>query len=222
VEALSLKRERHRWELQRAFGFTPEDAARAQWQHSTRAHWSLDALSAAGGARPSLPEVGGVAAQGLSRSAADTRRLRHVAQVFRDVAEEASASVSGGTPVLGRSATVTADLVAAQGPSSMSASASEPAPRGPGSGTSGGRPGYRLAHRGGRRHLLHGSSVRDIRADTIALMHASWKFAGDTTLGLVAFHGNSQTACDGSGLNDGTEVTLLQYFATSEVLGVIH
>jgi len=53
-------------------------------------------------------------------------------------------------------------------------------------------------------------------------MHASWKFAGDTTLGLVAFHGNSQTACDGSGLNDGTEVTLLQYFATSEVLGVIH
>jgi len=52
-------------------------------------------------------------------------------------------------------------------------------------------------------------------------MHTSRQFAGDTPLGLVAFLGNFQTACDGSGLNEGTAVTLLQYFVTSEVLGVL-
>jgi len=53
------------------------------------------------------------------------------------------------------------------------------------------------------------------------LIHTSRQFAGDTPLGLVAFLGNFQTACDGSGLNKGTAVTLLQYFVTSEVLGVL-
>jgi len=52
-------------------------------------------------------------------------------------------------------------------------------------------------------------------------MHTSRQFAGDTPLGLVTFLWNFQTACDGSGLNEGTAVTLLQYFATSEVLGVL-
>jgi len=37
----------------------------------------------------------------------------------------------------------------------------------------------------------------------------------------VTFLGNFYTACDGSGLNEGTAVTLLQYFVTSEVLGVL-
>ena len=39
-------------------------------------------------------------------------------------------------------------------------------------------------------------------------------------MGLVAFFGSFQTACDGSGLKEGTAVTLLQFFVTSEVLGV--
>jgi len=52
-------------------------------------------------------------------------------------------------------------------------------------------------------------------------MYISRQFAGDTPLGLVAFLGKLQTACDGSGLNEGTEVTLLQYFVTGEVLGVL-
>jgi len=53
------------------------------------------------------------------------------------------------------------------------------------------------------------------------LMHTSRQFAGDTPLGLVAFLGIFQTACDGSGLNEGMAVTVLQYFVTSEVLGVL-
>jgi len=53
------------------------------------------------------------------------------------------------------------------------------------------------------------------------LMHTSRHFAGDTPLGLVAFLGNFQTACDGSGLNEGTAVTLLENFVTSKVLGVL-
>jgi len=80
---------------------------------------------------------------------------------------------------------------------------------------------YRLALRGGCVHLPRGNSVRGIRADVKALMHTSWLFAGDTPLGLVTFLVNFQTACDGSGLNEGTAVTLLQYFVTSEVLGVL-
>jgi len=52
-------------------------------------------------------------------------------------------------------------------------------------------------------------------------MHTSRQFALDTPLGLVAFLGNFQTACDGSSLNEGTAVTLLQSFVTSEVLGVL-
>ena len=63
--------------------------------------------------------------------------------------------------------------------------------------------------------------MRGIRADVVSLMHISRQFAGDTPLGLVAFLGDFQTACDGSGLNEGTAVTLLQYFVTSEVLGVL-
>jgi len=37
----------------------------------------------------------------------------------------------------------------------------------------------------------------------------------------VTFLGNFQTACDGSGFNEETAVKLLQYFVTSEVLGVL-
>jgi len=70
-------------------------------------------------------------------------------------------------------------------------------------------------------HLPRGNYIRGIRADGRALMHTSRPFAGDTPLGLVTFLGNFQTACDGSGLNEGTAVTLLQYFVTSEVLGVL-
>jgi len=40
-------------------------------------------------------------------------------------------------------------------------------------------------------------------------------------MALVAFLGNVQTACDGSGLKEGTAVTLLQYFVTSAVLGLL-
>jgi len=80
---------------------------------------------------------------------------------------------------------------------------------------------YRLALRGGRLHLPRGNSIRGIRADVRALMHASRPLAGDTPLGLVTLLGNFQTACDGSGLIEGTAVTLLQYFVTSEVLGVL-
>jgi len=80
---------------------------------------------------------------------------------------------------------------------------------------------YRLALRGGRLHLPRGNSIRGIRADVRALIHTSRQFAGDTPLGLVTFVGNFQTACDGSGLNEGTAVTLLQYSVTREVLGVL-
>jgi len=80
---------------------------------------------------------------------------------------------------------------------------------------------YRLAQRGGRLHLPRGTSIRSIRADVKALMHTSRQFAGDTPLAFVVLLGNFQTACDGSGLNEGTAVTLLQYFVTSKVLGVL-
>jgi len=102
VDALSLEEEtRQRRELQRAFGVTPEDVARAQWQRFIWDHWSLDAPSTAGGAAPSLHRFCGLAAQELSRSAADSARLRHLAQVFRDAAEKASSTASDGTPVPG-------------------------------------------------------------------------------------------------------------------------
>jgi len=52
-------------------------------------------------------------------------------------------------------------------------------------------------------------------------MHTSRPFAGENPVGLVTFLGNFQTACDGSGLNEGTAVPLLQYLVTSEVLGVL-
>jgi len=80
---------------------------------------------------------------------------------------------------------------------------------------------YRLALRGGRLHLLRGNSILGIHADVRAVMHASRQFAGDTPLGLVTFLRNFQTACDGSGLKEGTAVTLLQLFVSSEVLGVL-
>jgi len=83
------------------FGVTPEDVARAQWQRSTCDHCSLDPPSAVGGAGLSLRGVAGVAARGRSRSAADTRRQRRVAQVFRDAAEEASIAALDGTPSSG-------------------------------------------------------------------------------------------------------------------------
>jgi len=141
TDALSLeKEERQRRELQRAVGVTPEDVAREQWQRTTRDHWSLDAPSTVGGAGPSLHGIGGVAAQGGSRPATDTGHLRHLAQVFRDAAEETSTAASDGTPVPARSAAVAMALAAAQGPSPASASASALAPPGPGPGTSGGRP----------------------------------------------------------------------------------
>jgi len=371
VDALSLEEEeRQRRDLQRAFGATPEEVARAQWQRSTRDHWSLDPPSAAGGSGPILNGIGGGATHGLSRPVADTARLRQVAQVFRDAAEEASTAASDGTPALGRSAAVASALAAAQGPSSLSASAGETAYPGPGSDTHGrssrdaggagvapflavvatrrgqsprsrsrqaplartprdgarreqrhrrpsrrdksppssgpssstesehSPPGsssdpsgtestkssssststaesgsdngaprrrrraraaekrpqralvqealrafrreqredtvvdprfkgllsparYLLALRKGRLHLFRGNSIPGIRADDRGLMHTSRQFAGDTPLGLVTFLGNFQTACDGSGLNEETEVTLLQYFVTSEVPGVL-
>ena len=372
MDALPLEEdERQRRELQRAFGVTPEEVARARWQRTTRDHWSLDAPSATGGSGPSLQGIGGAAAPGPPRSVADPGHLRHLAQVFRDAAEEASTAASDGTPVPGRGAAVALALAAAQGPSPGTASAGGPAPPEPGSGTSrertrtggttrtgaaltvtaspGARPArsrsrrgaerrhlkaapskghrrrrharrapsppssgppsstesddspsssssaasraestdssdgstsssatgsdpgatrrrrraraadkrphralvqealrafrreqredtvvdprfkgllsperYRLAQRGGRLHLPRGNSIRGIRADVKALMHTSRQFAGDTPLGLVAFLGNFQTACDGSGLNEGTAVTVLQYFVTSAVLGVLH
>jgi len=80
---------------------------------------------------------------------------------------------------------------------------------------------YRVALQGGRLHLPRGNSIRGIRADVRALMHTSRQFAGDTPLGLVTLFGSLQTACDGSGLNKGTAVTLLLYLVTNEVLGVL-
>jgi len=78
-----------------------------------------------------------------------------------------------------------------------------------------------LAHRGGRLQPPRGNSIRGIHADVKAWMHTSQQFSGDTPLRLLAFLKNFQTACDGSGLNEGTAVTLLQYFVTSEVLRVL-
>jgi len=371
VDALSLeKKERQRRDLQRAFGVTPEEVARAQWQRSTRDNLSLDPPSAAGGSRPSPHGVGGAATHGLSRPAADTARLRQVAQVFRDAAEKAFTEASDGTPSPGRSVAVASALAAAQGPSPRSASAGETAAPVHGSGTpvgssrGSGRAGvataltvaatrterssrsrsrqlpaertprggacreqrrrrpsrrdeapptsgpsfstesehspsgsssdpsgkdptkrsssststadsgsdhgaprgrrraraaekrpqralveealpafrreqredtvvdprftgllsparYHLALRGGCLHLPRGNSIRGIRADVNVLMHSSRQFAGDTLLGFVTFLGNIQTACDGSGLNEGMAVTLLQYCVTGEVLGVL-
>jgi len=141
VDAWSLnERERQRRELQKAFRVTPEDLARAQGQRSTRDHWSLDPPSAAGGAQPSLHWVGGVAAQGLLRSVADTRCPRHLDQVFRDAAGEAFTVASDGTPVPGHSAAIASALAAAQGPSPMSTSAGETVAPGPGSYTPGNAP----------------------------------------------------------------------------------
>jgi len=80
---------------------------------------------------------------------------------------------------------------------------------------------YRLSQRGERLLLPRGNSIRGIRADVKALMHTARQFAGDTPLGLVALLGNFQTACDGSGMNEETAGTLLQYFVTSELLGVL-
>ena len=60
---------------------------------------------------------------------------------------------------------------------------------------------YRLAQRGGRLHLPRGNCIRGIRADVKAFIHTSRQFAGDAPLGLVAFLGNFQKACVGSGLN---------------------
>jgi len=66
---------------------------------------------------------------------ADTARQRHLSQVFRDDAEEASTTASDLTLVLGRSAAATSALAAAQGPSVRSASAVETAAAGNGSET---------------------------------------------------------------------------------------
>jgi len=138
VDALSLEEEeRQLRDLQTAFGVTPDEVARAQWQRSTRDHWSLDPPSAAGGSGPSLHGVGGGATHGLSRAVADTARLRQVALVSLDAVEEASTAASDGTPAPGRSAAVASALAAAQGPSSLSASAGETAAPGPGSDTHG-------------------------------------------------------------------------------------
>jgi len=148
--ALSLQEEeRQRRELQRAFGVTPEEVARARWQWTTRNHWSLDAPSGAGGSGPSLQGVGGAVPPGPPRAAADQEHLRHLAQVFRDAAEEASTAALNGIPVPGRGAAVALALAAAQGPSPESASAGGPAPPEPGSGTSGERPRTRGATRTG-------------------------------------------------------------------------
>jgi len=62
VDALSREEEEQQSpDIQRAFGATPKDVARAQWQRSTRDQWSLDPPSAAGGSGPSLHGVGGAA-----------------------------------------------------------------------------------------------------------------------------------------------------------------
>ena len=128
VDALTLEEEeRQRRDLQRAFRVTPDEVARAQSQRSTPDHWSLDPPSVAGGSGPSLHGVGCGATHGLSRPEADTARLRQVAQVFRDSAEEASTAASDETPAPGRSAAVASVLAEAQGSSSMSASAGEKA-----------------------------------------------------------------------------------------------
>jgi len=143
VDALSPEEdERQRRELQRAFGVTPEEVARARWQRTTRDHWSLDAPSGTGGSGPSLQGIGGAAAPGPPRSVADPGHLRHLAQVFRDAAEEASTAASDETPVPGRGAAVALALAAAQGTSPGTASAGGPAPPEPGwSSATGSDPG---------------------------------------------------------------------------------
>ena len=138
MEALPLEEEKkQRRDLQRAFGVTPEEVGQAQWQRSTRDHWSLDPTSAAGGSGPSLHEVGGGDTHGLSRPVADTARLRQVVQVFRDAAKEASTGASDGTPAPGCISAVASALAAAKGHSPLSASAAETAAPGPGSDTHG-------------------------------------------------------------------------------------
>jgi len=141
MDALSPEEdERQRRESQRAFGVTPEEVARARWQRTTRDHWSLDAPSGAGGSLPSLQGVGGAAAPGPPRAAADPGHLRHLAQVFREAAEDASTEASDGTPVSKRGAAVALALAAAQGPYSGTASAGGLALPEPGTGTSVERP----------------------------------------------------------------------------------
>jgi len=91
MDALSPgEAERQRRESQRPFGVTPEEVAVARWQRTTRDHLSLDAPSGTGGSGPSLEGVGGAAASGPPRAAADPGHLRHFSQVLRDAAEEAS------------------------------------------------------------------------------------------------------------------------------------
>jgi len=80
---------------------------------------------------------------------------------------------------------------------------------------------YRLSQRGGRLTLPRSNSIHGIRAAIRAVMRTSRNLAGETPLGLVALLENVQTASDGSGLNYGTAVRFLQYFVTSEVLGVL-
>ena len=90
THVLSLQEdERQRRKLQRGFGVTPAAVAPAQWQQAARDHWSLDAPLRDGGAGPRLHEVGGAALSGVLLPAADTRHLSHLAQQFRDAAEEA-------------------------------------------------------------------------------------------------------------------------------------
>ena len=92
-------------------------------KRTTRDYCSLDAPSGKGGSGPSLQEVGGAAAPGQPRMAADPGHLRLLAQVFHDAAEEASTAASDGTRVPGRGAAVALALAAAQGPSPGTASA---------------------------------------------------------------------------------------------------
>jgi len=128
MKELSLEaEERQRRKLQLFFGVTPENVVREQLQRATRCHCSLDATPAPGRSGPSLHWVGRAAAKGLSRSAADTKHLRHLVQVLWDALEEAFTVASDGTLAPGGVTAVAMALSAAQGPSPPSASAREPA-----------------------------------------------------------------------------------------------
>jgi len=81
---------------------------------------------------------------------------------------------------------------------------------------------YRLARRGGRLHVSRGQSLRTVRGDVRALMQTSKVYGAETPLGLIDFLRRIRTAASGADLNEGTAVTLLQYFVSPVVLGTLH
>jgi len=81
---------------------------------------------------------------------------------------------------------------------------------------------YRLARRGERLHVPRGQSLRTVHGDVRALMQTAKVYAAEAPLGLIDFLPRFRTAANGADLNEGTAVTLLQYFVSPVVLDTLH